>query len=184
MCKTCLYLYYSLQPTAYRYQVYISHTSYICLYPSNYNIRYLYLISNTKYTTMRTFIPMHTHIYTRANISTATGYPSVGTLTNIGFQYFKEFGLQHFTLEDFPDLVLAPLLRRLATDISSLSYSHTPILPHSWPSTSMAHYRQQHPVNYNAAQVARTKPSQYDRLSTMDNGTNTMFFVTVAWRQQ
>lgn len=57
-------------------------------------------------------------------------------------------------------------------------------LSHSWPSTSMAHYRQQHPVNHNAAQVARIKPSQYDRLSTMDNGTNTMFFVTVVWRQQ
>lgn len=133
---------------------------------------------------MYTYLCIHTHIYTIPTATaTATGYP-FGTLTNIGFQYFKEFGLQDFTLEDFPDLVLAPLLRRLATDISSLSYSHTLILPHSWPSTSMAHYRQQHPVNYNAAQVARTKPSQYDRLSTMDNGTNTMFFVTVAWRQQ
>lgn len=72
---------------------------------------------------------MHTHIYTIPT-ATATGYP-FGTLTNIGFQYFKEFGLQDFTLEDFPDLVLAPLLRRLATDISSLSYSHTLILSYS-----------------------------------------------------
>lgn len=75
---------------------------------------------------MYTYLCIHTHIYTIPT-ATATGYP-FGTLTNIGFQYFKEFGLQDFTLEDFPDLVLAPLLRRLATDISSLSYSHTPTL--------------------------------------------------------
>lgn len=174
-----------LQPTGTRYQVYICHISYIIHltvpYPSNL---LLYTWYSTPNTNIRTFIPTYAYTHTyilyprprpRATLSVRS------RVTNIGFQYFKKFGLQDFTLEDFPDWSW-----RLSCGVlpqTSLR-SHTLILPHSWPSTSMAHYRQQHPVNHNAAQVARTKPSQYDRLSTKNNGTNTMFFVTVAWRQQ
>lgn len=180
MYKTCLYLYYSLQ-------VYIRHTSCICLYPSNIFVYTWYSTPNI-YTSIYTNAYTRAHIYTHADVSTATGYP-FRTLTIYEYRISVFQGVwitrvQDFTLEDFQYLVLAPLLRRLATDIASLSHSHTLTFPHSWPSTSMAYYRQQHLVNHNAAQVARTKPSQYDRLSTMDNGTNTMFFVTVVWRQQ
>lgn len=177
MYKTCLYLYYSLQ-------VYIRHTSYICLYPSNIFV-YTWHSTPNIYTSIYTNAYTRAHICTHADVSTATDYPfrplTIYEYRISVFQGVWITGVQDFTLEDFQYLVLAPLLRVLPQ--TSLR-SHTPTLPHSCPSTSMAHYRQQQPVNHNAAQVARTKPSQYDRLPTKDNGTNTMFFVTVVWRQQ
>lgn len=176
MYKTSLYLYYSLQ-------VYIRHSSYICLYLSNI---FVYTgIQHQIY--IRAFIPMHTHghiyVHTRTYPRPRATLSVRSQFTNIGFQYFKEFGLQESRTLRLR--IFSIWSWRLSCGVlpqTSLR-SHTPTLPHSCPSTSMAHYRQQHPVNHNAAQVARTKPSQYDRLSTMDNGTNTMFFVTVVWRQ-
>lgn len=131
-----------LQTTAYRYQVYISLAPYICLYPSNYNIRYLYLISSTKYTHMRTFIPMHTHIYIHARI-----YPrpratlSVRSqFTNIGFQYFKEFGLQEsrtlrlrfFSIWSWRLSCGVLPQTSLRSHTLILSYSHTAAHQHQW----------------------------------------------------
>lgn len=127
MYKICLYLYYSLQ-------VYIRYTPYICLYLSNIFVYTWYSIPNI-YTSIYTNVYIRAYICTYADVSTATGYP-FRTLTIYEyrisvFQGVWITGVQDFTLEDFQYLVLAPLLRRLATDIASLSHSHTLTLPHS-----------------------------------------------------
>lgn len=128
-----------LQTIAYRYQLCISLAPYICLYPSNYNIRYLPGIPDIQHqihTHANIYTYAYTHIYTRANIPTATGYPfrplTIYEYRISVFQGVWITGVQDFTLEDFQYLVLAPLLRRLATDISSLSYSRTPGHQHQW----------------------------------------------------
>lgn len=99
---------------------------------------------------------VYIHICTHADIPTTTGYPT-GTPTNDGFQYSRSLDYSTLRLRIFRIWSWRLFCQR------HLSACH---LPQSWPTTSMAHYRQQHPVNHNAAQVARTKPSQYDRLST------------------
>lgn len=120
-----------LQPTAYRYQVYISHTSYICLYPSNYNIRYLYLISNTKYTRMRTFIPMHTHIYIHARI-----YPRPWATLRYAHKYripvFQGVWITGLYAWGFSGFGLGASLAASCHRHLILSYSHTPGHQHQW----------------------------------------------------
>lgn len=125
MYKTCLYLYYSLQ-------VYIRHTSYICLYSSNI---FVYTgIQHQIY--IRAFIPMHTHghiyVHTRMYPRPRATLSVRSQFTNIGFQYFKTLRLRIFSIWSWRLSCGVLPQTSLHSHTLTLSHSHTPAHQHQW----------------------------------------------------